>query len=163
MKSKFFIMIVILCMTVNVSANTNKNSYYYEEKDPFVAGLLSAAMMGLGQFYVKEYTNGSLFVLTDFLQKGALIWIIASLNDKYTDDTTNDKIVEWNEITDKDKALLMGYMVFYFGSELYCIIDAVHSANEYNKRAAKSFEGDTTGLNFGIGKNKFLLSYSGRF
>ena len=87
------ISIIILIFSIHFlkAGQTNSTNYpYYQEKDPFIAGLLSATMLGLGQFYVKEYTKGSIFVLTDLVQNGMLIWLITNFNERYANNP--DKI-----------------------------------------------------------------------
>lgn len=164
-KTRIFIIIINLLLFFNILFAQKEYEYYYEEKDPFVAGLLSATMMGLGQFYTKEYTKGSIFVLTDFIQKGTLIWMIIALNEKYTDEDKGDQVVEWQEISDTDKSLIIGYLIFYFGSKIYCIIDAVHSANVYNKNIEKQRESFNTSfnLNFEIENKNISVGYFRRF
>ncbi len=133
----FIVLFIVFNSLIYGEENYKNKDYYnikYNEKDPFIAGLLSATMMGLGQFYAKEYTKGSLFVLVDFIKKGSLIWLIANLNKKYTNDEKGDNIVEWNEITRGDKIMILTYMSFYFGSKIYCIVDAMKSAEKYNMR-----------------------------
>ena len=43
-----------------------------KRKDPFLAGILSIGMWGIGHFYSGEYTKGSLFVFGDLIYKGLL-------------------------------------------------------------------------------------------
>ncbi|MBN1898353.1 MAG: hypothetical protein JW827_06220 [Spirochaetes bacterium] len=162
---KIIITIIIFCISIPMVTASDSSYEYYDEKDPFVAGLLSATMMGLGQFYTKEYTKGSIFVLTDFLQKGMLVWMIVALNDKYTDDENGDQVVEWQEISDGDKAWIIGYIAFYFGSTIYCVIDAVHSANVYNREIHKQREKMKSGLNFQLDleRKNITAMYSRRF
>lgn len=165
-KTRILIIIINFFILSNILfAQKEYEYYYYEKKDPFVAGLLSATMMGLGQFYTKEYTKGSIFVLTDFIQKGALIWMIVALNKKYTDEDKGDQVVEWQEISDTDKSLIIGYLVFYFGSKIYCIIDAVHSANVYNENIEKQRKSIKTSLNldFGVEHKNISVGYFRRF
>ncbi len=162
---KYIFIIFLNLILLNNIVVSSEDYEYYDEKDPFIAGLLSATMMGLGQFYTKEYTKGSIFVLTDFIQKGTLIWMIVALNEKYTDKEKGDQVVEWREITNTDKTLIIGYLVFYFGSKIYCIIDAVHSANVYNKNLQKQRQIKTTGLNlnFNISNKNIGATYFRRF
>jgi|YNPMSStandDraft_1061717.scaffolds.fasta_scaffold50966_2 hypothetical protein len=157
MNIKFFI-IIILIFTIFFN---NVYSQTYQEKDPFVAGLLSSVMMGLGQFYAKEYTKGSLFILLDLLDKGTLLWMVVALNEKYTNDI--DKTVEWKEITDNDKALIISYIGIHYGLQIFCIIDAVYSAKKYNEEI-KKYQSFLNNFNFTITKNNnFILSYSNKF
>jgi len=85
---------------------------YIEKKDPFIAGLLSVTMMGLGHFYTRDYLEGSLFVLTDLLQKGMIVFLISNFSDKYTDKETDDNVVRWSEMSDTDQGVVVGFIVF---------------------------------------------------
>ncbi len=80
------------CLLFSGSLYPETNEKVCPQKiDPFIAGLLSVPMMGLGHFYTQDYFAGSMFILTDFVQKGLLILLILDLNDRYTDEN-GDKI-----------------------------------------------------------------------
>jgi len=104
------------------------------EKDPFLAGLLSWFMLGIGQIYVGDYTKGSMFIAAGFLDKVALVLLISHINTKYA--PSSDEIVNlnWKSFDGSTKVLIVSYLVSSFGLRFYSVIDAVHSANEYNKR-----------------------------
>lgn len=138
---------------------TNKEKIvFYEEKDPFVAGLLSATMLGLGQFYVKSYTKGSIFVLVDLIQKGMIIYFVSSLNEKYTNEEQGDSIVKWNEISNGDQALILSFVAFYFGTRLYSIIDAMHDAEQFNRMNKDKYSKINFGYQLGYNKVGFSLN-----
>ena len=162
---KFIILVLILLFFTNLySQNTNNNNnIQYHKKDPFIAGLLSATMMGLGQFYTKDYLSGSMFVLNDFIQKGMLILLIANFGDKYTNEEENDQIVEWKEINNVDKGIAIGFAAYYFGTRFYCIIDAMASAEKYNKNLEKEFAKDKLKFNYLLSKESLSVSLSRRF
>ncbi len=156
--------ILILCFTINIYPEIKEGPInYYKEKDPFVAGLLSATMMGLGQFYTKDYLKGSVFVFTDLLQKGMIIYLISYLNNHYTDEDSNDEIVEWKEINNTDRAVVLGFIGFYFGSRLYCIIDAISSAKKYNANLREEFSRNDLKMNYLIGSDSLGVSLSKNF
>lgn len=134
---------------------------YYDEKDPFVAGLLSATMLGLGQFYVKQYTKGSIFVLLDLVQKGMLIWMVSALNERYTARDGSDSIVEWKELTDGDQALVLGFVAFYFGTRLYSIVDAMSGAADYNRQSR--LRASLPDLNYHVGRDTVAVSWNRKF
>ncbi len=164
MKFFKFILIFLFLIGFNIKLFSITNSYMVEEKDPFIAGLLSVSMMGLGQFYAKEYTKGSLFVLADFIQKGSLILLIVNFNDKYTNKDNGDNVVKWSELTTPDKILIIGYLTFYFGTQVYCVVDAMKSAENYNRSIKKMRESK---FNIGFSLNKdnpiLALNYRSRF
>jgi TM2 domain-containing membrane protein YozV len=111
-----------------------REDFYIEEperKDPFIAGLLSWSWSGLGQFYTQEYTYGSLFLLADIAQKGLLVYMIFYYSDKYTSD--NDDIVKWQDIEGRDKGIIIGYIFSMLFVKVLCIVNAVDSAEKYNR------------------------------
>jgi len=163
---RIIIISLILIITLSLYAekpSTNNNNIDYLKKDPFIAGLLSAAMMGLGQFYTKDYLSGSMFVLNDFIQKGLLVLLIANFSDKYTNDEQGDQVVEWQEINKVDKGIAIGFVAYYFGTRLYCIIDAMASAEKYNKNLEKEFVQTKYKFNYLISQDTLSLSLSRSF
>lgn len=120
------------------------NKLQYRYKDPFVAGLLSVPMWGVGQFYAGEYTKGSLFVFGDLVYKGMLLGLIIKLNNNYTSKVSGDTEVNWGELSSNDKFLVVGYIVSYLAISAWSVADAAYSANRFNDRNSL--------------KNKFKLS-----
>ena len=111
-----------------------REDFYIEEperKDPFIAGLLSWSWSGLGQFYTQEYTYGSLFLLADIAQKGLLVYMIFYYSDKYTSE--HEDIVKWQDIERKDKGIIIGYIFSMLLVKILCIVNAVDSAEKYNR------------------------------
>ncbi len=111
-----------------------REDFYIEEperKDPFIAGLLSWSWSGLGQFYTQEYTYGSLFLLVDIAQKGLLVYMIFYYSDKYT--AEHEDIVKWQDIERRDKGIIIGYIFSMLLVKVLCIVNAVDSAEKYNR------------------------------
>jgi TM2 domain-containing membrane protein YozV len=102
-----------------------------ERKDPFVAGLLSWSWNGLGQFYTQNYGRGSLFLMTDILQKGLFIYGLFYYSDKYR--TSDDDVVRWNDIAKRDRGIIVGYLFSLILVKVLCVVDAVNSAETYNR------------------------------
>lgn len=102
-----------------------------ERKDPFIAGLLSWSWSGLGQFYTQNYTRGSLFLAADIAQKGLLIYGIFYYSDKYSGEDGN--IVKWKNISNRDKGIIIGYLFSMLIMKIACVVDAVNSAEDYNR------------------------------
>jgi len=128
-------------VTIN---RTLLNNLQYRYKDPFVAGLLSVPMWGVGQFYAGEYTKGSLFVFGDLVYKGMLLGLIIKLNNNYTSKSSGDREVSWDELSSNDKFLVAGYVVSYLVVSAWSVVDAAYSAKRFNSRNSI--------------KNKFKLS-----
>jgi len=102
-----------------------------ERKDPFVAGLLSWSWTGLGQFYTQHYTRGSLFLMTDILQKGLLIYGIFYYSDKYR--SGDEEIARWEDIPRRDRGIIIGYVFSILLVKVLGVVDAVNSADAYNR------------------------------
>lgn len=159
--NKVIIIILLILFSFNLYSE-EKEEIYYDEKDPFVAGLLSATMLGLGQFYTKDYLKGSIYVFTDLLQKGMIIYLVTYLSDHYTNDE-DDKIVEWKEINNSDRAIVIGFITFYFGSRLLCIIDAINGAKSYNKSLREEFSNSKVKVNYLLSEKNVGLGFSTHF
>ncbi len=99
-------------------------------KDPFMAGLISSMMPGVGQIYAEDYTNGSLIILGDVLGKATLITLIITYTNKYS--TANNDTVGWEDLNGGDKALFLSVSIIYLGFYIWNIIDAAKSARDYN-------------------------------
>ncbi len=102
-----------------------------ERKDPFVAGLLSWSWTGLGHFYTQHYTRGSLFLMTDLLQKGLLIYGVFHYSDKYR--SNDDGIARWENIPRRDRGIIIGYVFSMLLVKVLGVVDAVNSAETYNR------------------------------
>lgn len=102
-------------------------------KDPFVAGLLSWFMLGVGQIYAKEYTKGSLFIAASLVDKLALILLVSHINSTYG---SEERIVyvDWQAFDSSTRALIITYLVGSLGLRTFCAIDAVESAKKFNQR-----------------------------
>lgn len=101
-----------------------------ERKDPFIAAVLSWTWSGLGQFYTQNYTKGSAFLLADLAEKGALLYMLFYISDKYS---KKDEGVQWSSIDKKDQSIVIGLLCSIFFTRVFSVIDAVDSANDYNK------------------------------
>ncbi|HON78622.1 MAG TPA: hypothetical protein PK544_09050 [Spirochaetota bacterium] len=120
--------------TAAVTDTVISDDFYLDEperKDPFIAGLLSWSWSGLGQFYTQSYTRGSLFLAADIAQKGLLIYGIFYYSDKYSGEDGN--IVKWKNISNRDKGIIIGYLFSMLIMKIVCVVDAVNSAEEYNR------------------------------
>jgi len=131
------------------------------EKDPFIAGLLSWFMLGIGQIYVQEYTKGSLFIAAGFVDKAALVLLISHINTKYAPSDNEIVNINWKSFDGSTKFLVISYLAGTLGLRLYSVIDAVQSARNYNERYySHSKKG---GLSFSLDNDTFSLNYNFRF
>jgi hypothetical protein len=160
------LLITLLCAysaisdEIDLLSDTSSVRYapYPREKDPFIAGLLSWFMMGVGQIYVQEYTKGSLFIGADLVDKASLILLISHINNKYSPSEAGLISVNWGDFTTGTKALIISYIGFSLGLRLYCVIDAFQSAQRYNERYFP--KENREGLSFGINGESITFSYS---
>ena len=130
------------------------------QKDPFIAGILSWFMMGVGQIYVYEYWKGSLFIAASFTNKILLILLVNHINTRYgsSEESVN---VDWNSFDGVTKFLIIVYLIESLGLRIFSVVDAVHSAQRYNDRYSESR--DEKGYTFDINGNSFSLGYYYRF
>ena len=133
---------------------------YTDYKDPFIAGLLSWFMMGIGQFYCKEYTKGSIFIAADLADKTSLILLISYINSKYSQ-SDQTIYMNWSEFDPGTKALIISYFTVKFGVKFYSVIDAIQSAHKYNSRYIS--QGDDRKLSFDFDSESFSLYYTFSF
>jgi TM2 domain-containing membrane protein YozV len=131
-----------------------------QRKDPFIAGLLSLFMMGVGQIYVHEYWKGSLFIAANFTNKILLILLINHINTKYgsADESVN---VNWNSFEPITKVLIIGYLVESLGLRIFSVVDAVYSTQRYNERYTDTR--NEKGYTLDIDGNNVSLGYYLRF
>jgi hypothetical protein len=133
---------------------------YTDYKDPFIAGLLSWFMMGIGQFYCKEYTKGSFFIAADLADKTSLVLLISYINNKYSQ-TGQTIYMNWGAFEPGTKILIISYFAAKFGIKFYSVIDAIQSAHKYNSRYFA--EGEDSGLSFDLDHETISLYYTFRF
>lgn len=129
-------------------------------RDPFIAGLLSWFMMGIGQIYCREYTKGSIFIAADLADKASLILLVSYINNKYSqsDETI---YVNWGAFEPGTKVLIISYFTIKFGLRFYNVIDAIQSAKEYNQRYMS--QRDDKKLSLNVDRDSFSLYYTFHF
>lgn len=99
---------------------------------PFIAALLSWLFPGLGQFYIREYTTGSVFLLIDFIQKSYLFGLgISKLYGKTDINIPSDEPIpeiNWNSLSLENKIIIVSYLTLYLGNRLFSSILAYKSS-----------------------------------
>jgi hypothetical protein len=128
------------------------------EKDPFIAGLLSWFMMGMGQIYAHEYTKGSIFIAANLASKLSLVLLISHINTKYSPGGNEIINIDWKSFDSSTKFLIIGYFATSFGLRVYNVVDAVKSAREYNERFF-SQKGEN-GFSFSIDPERVSINLS---
>ncbi|MFN3412026.1 MAG: hypothetical protein ACK4YF_07705 [Exilispira sp.] len=110
---------------------------------PFIASILSWSYPGLGQFYIKDYFKGSIFMLIDFTQK--LLFYIAIYSKFFTEPVTTDTFeINWNSLTDNEKIFFVSYIAIYIlnriTSAYFAYIGALQSYKYYSNYYNLSFQ-----------------------
>ncbi len=84
---------------------------------PFIAGLLSWLYPGLGQFYIKDYFKGSIFMLADFVEK--TLFYIAIYTRFFTEPAESDSFdVNWNILSTEEKIFFISYVSIYLANRI---------------------------------------------
>jgi len=130
---------------------------YPSRKDPFIAGLLSWFMMGIGQIYCREYTKGSLFMAADLLDKTSMVLLISYINNKYAPKSDEIIYMNWKAFERETKLLIITYLAAKIGIRFYSVVDAIKSANDYNERYFKRDNEST--LSFTYTNERVSISY----
>lgn len=145
-----------------VREDVEREYFFFDEperKDPFIAGLLSWAWPGLGQFYTQEYAKGSFYLLSDMVQKGLSVYLLFYYSDKYS--ASGSGIVRWDDMSSQDRGVVISYLFSVLLLKVICVVDAVNSAEKYNRdiyfphwkserQVSFSFGIQTRGFNFGV-------------
>jgi len=135
---------VMIEYPVQINSNTNRSkmsvdgkslilNLVYEKKDPYVAAVFSVVYSGIGQFYNGSFTKGSLFFLSETVYY-AFYW---GLNLKFKNFYMRDSI-DFNNLDNGDKALLLSSFVLYLSMKVFCIYDAYTSAQNISDTIDKS-------------------------
>ena len=134
---------------------------YPAEKDPFIAGLLSYLMMGTGQIYCHEYTKGSIFIAADLVDKAVLVLLISHINSTYAPSSGEIININWDAFSTETKTLTIIYFIGSVGLRFYNVIDAVNSANEYNRKYFS--KKGPQGVSFSLSGDGFSVGYNIHF
>lgn len=145
----------------NHTPYNDQYSSYYKQKDPFIAGLLSWFMMGVGQIYVQEYTKGSLFIAANMIDKTSLILLISHINNKYASSSGETIYINWKQFNTGTKFLIISYFSAHLGLKFYSAFDAYNSAKKYNDKYSRQM--DQEGLSFDLKEDTFSLRYTFQF
>jgi hypothetical protein len=124
---------LLFCTSVNAQTTNSSLKRSGSYKDPFLAGVLSWVMPGAGQIYAHSYAKGSLFILGDLVDKTALVMLILYLNNNYSHGEAGG--INWKQLSDTDKGLIVGYIVLSSAYKVYNSLDAVASAKQFNSRS----------------------------
>lgn len=126
---------------------------YSEKKDPLTAGLLSLLYAGAGQFYMKEFTKGSLL----FLGESVYYLFFYAMRLKFQN--TYGITTSFKSLNPSDKVLIISSFAVYMALKFYSIYDAYDSAVEHNRAIDETLDK----LYLNISPEEFSLSFNLRF
>lgn len=167
MKYLLILVILILLFTNILSAQEDFGYKSYERKNPFLAGIFSWYHPGLGQFYVGETTKAAVFWITENILLFATILNIADIKIGFKKDFGFEFAIRLKKNPSKTRiATTVGLGILFVAVHIINIIDAIQSAQEYNRQLfAREFE--TSQRNFsieGVATNNYNgLQVVGRF
>jgi TM2 domain-containing membrane protein YozV len=131
---KKIIIFFLLVLFISVLFNNNVSAMIPQKKDPFLGGVLSWYMPGLGQFYADRYLRGAVFWMIENTLFFSAVLTVADLNF-----STNEEIGFQFNVKPKDTlskkqerigiGLFVGYAIFH----IYNVIDAIQVVKEYNQ------------------------------
>lgn len=138
MDKKIFLLFLIIILLLHFNGNTYCERI--EKKDPFLAGVLSWYMPGLGQFYAGEYWKGSIFWVVENTLFISAVLTVADLTFSINEEIGFQfSIKPKKEISLKQKywgieqkywgiSLFIGYGLFH----VYNVVDAIRTVKKYN-------------------------------
>ncbi len=115
------------------SSPASETRMHYMRKDPFLAGVLSWPMWGVGHMYAGDYTTGSLLIFGDLVYKALLVGLSAKIINKYTVPGERES-VSWHQLDSFDRSLVISYAVTYLGISLWAVFDAIETTEQFNRR-----------------------------
>jgi len=123
-----------------------KNNLNYSKEinfSPFIVGLLSWIYPGVGQFLIKDYFTGSIFVLVDFLQKiylGGIIFSQFPNSEKPLNYLDDIKTINWQNLSNESKFVIISYLLIDIGKKVFSSIMAYNKAKEKIEKSKKEKE-----------------------
>jgi len=130
---------------------------YNPKISPFIAGLLSWVFPGVGQFYIKDYFTGSIFIFIDFLQKAYMIVILSSQfpnAEEPIEELGDLGSINWTSLSAATKIIIITYALLYVGNRSVASIMAYNKAktnffsSSYSTLAYPFLTGDSVGFMF---------------
>lgn len=152
----FFLVISLSMCSIELKADVVKR------QDPFLAGVLSWYMAGLGQIYAREYVKGTIFWVVDYTLYISAILTVADINFSSNKDIGFQLNIKPKEnLSSKQKTIAISLAVGYVAFHIYNIIDAIRIVNRNNLKL-KEFQGNNS-FYFDFknerDNNYFLLNY----
>ena len=118
------------------NSQSQSNVVLTSRKNPWVAGVMSFLVPGLGQFYNKEYTKGTIHFAT--VVCGYTLFLLAVEDDvihyNYTSFSGGSQASREMVDVDGDNGVGGVGLLVAFGTSVWSIIDAPISANRINRQ-----------------------------
>jgi len=131
MYRKTFLLFIIVILLLQF------NSHIYcdriEKKDPFLAGVLSWYMPGLGQFYSGKYLRGSIFWTVENTLLIFAVLTVADMNFSVDEEIGFQFSIKPKEtITDRQKTIGIFLFISYGALHVLNVVDAIRIVKRSN-------------------------------
>ncbi|MBN1898354.1 MAG: hypothetical protein JW827_06225 [Spirochaetes bacterium] len=150
-------LIIFACIFVVVLGQIPLGSDIIKRQDPFLAGVLSWYMAGLGQIYAGDYFKGTVFWIVDTTLWISAILTVADINFSSNSDIGFQLNIKPKEnITKKQETIAISLATGFVLFRVYTIIDAIRSVRRNNLELIRS-QKNMTFLDFeNDGENNYL-------
>lgn len=119
----------------NYNIKNNVDVFNQPNISPFIAGLMSWLYPGVGQFMVRDYFTGSIFVMLDFIQKIYLFGILISQfpnAENPIDLLNNIDNINFSDLSIQTKLVIITYFGLDLGKRFFSSILAYNKAKDNN-------------------------------
>ena len=140
MKRLIIIFIFLILFPLTLSASDQ--SFTFERKNPFLAGVFSWFHPGLGQFYAGDTKKATIFWLTENVLLFSVILNIADIKISGKRDFGFDFSIRLKQNPSNLRIVsTIGLGLLLIAIHIYNIIDAIKTAQDYNRKLfAREFE-----------------------
>lgn len=137
-----YLQIIILCFCFFFIIDNfwAKDDIIFQKKNPFLAGALSFYNPGLGQLYVGDTTKGILFWASENILLFSALFISMDIKLNLKKDFGFEfSIKKKNNLSIERKITSISLGTFFIIIHIINIIDAINSAQNYNKNIEKKY------------------------
>ncbi len=139
MKKQLIVWLIV--MFIFLSSINQLYCNYADRKDPFLAGVLSWYMPGLGQFYAGKYLKGSIFWAVENTLFISALLTVADLNFSVNEEIGFQFSIKPKEtISKKQKTIGITLAASYVIFHIYNVIDAVQTTKNVNFENALKYK-----------------------
>ncbi len=135
MKLRYIIILILLFLILSSEIKSD----VIKRQDPFLAGVLSWYMAGLGQIYAGEYFKGAVFWCIDYTLYISAILTVADINFSSNKDIGFQiNIKPKKDISTKQKTIAISLAAGYVLFHIYNVIDAIKTVKRNNLKILHS-------------------------